>query len=305
MNPNTLAFLEALFAPCEQGFLTFTAIHPDGQHSSPSRHVPIGNQVRLTHTLERLIEANRAGWGAYVAIAARKTDLGRWRRGRKEDLLALPALFADIDRPPALVLREISDFHPAPSCIIASGRGVHLYFFLSHCSKDFALTDLILQGLATDLHADRLTSAQSMRLVGSINVKLHRTPTRCELICLHADRRYTLKDFAQYAVLPRKTPALQRSPVCKPTGKLNPRVVEALASHLLAQGFKVNGIWLNGSCVYPEHHKHGDARPSFGYNTATGVGYCHVCGPVLTTELCRAIGIDPTDLGGLMRHPAN
>ena len=40
MNTDTLAFLEALFAPCEQGFLTFTAIHPDGQHPTPSRHVP-------------------------------------------------------------------------------------------------------------------------------------------------------------------------------------------------------------------------------------------------------------------------
>ncbi len=182
MNPDILAFLEALFAPCEQGFLTFTAIHPDGQHPTPSRHVPISDPACLTHTLERLIEANRAGWGAYVGIATRKTDLGRWRRGRKEDLLALPALFVDIDRPPELVLREIQDFQPAPSCIVASGRGVHLYFFLSHCSKDFVLTDLILHGLATVLHADRLTSAQSMRLVGTMNVKLHRDPTRCELI---------------------------------------------------------------------------------------------------------------------------
>ena len=30
MNAETLDFLKALFAPCEQGFLTFTTIHPDG-----------------------------------------------------------------------------------------------------------------------------------------------------------------------------------------------------------------------------------------------------------------------------------
>jgi hypothetical protein len=301
MNPDTLTFLKALFAPCEQGFFTFTAIHPDGQHSTPSRHVPASDLTCLAHTLERLTEANRAGWGAYVGIAPRKTDLGRWRRGGKEDLLALPALFADIDRPPELVLRQIQTFHPEPSCIIASGRGVHLYFFLNRCSTDFALTDRILRGLADALHADRLTSAQSMRLVGSLNVKSHRPPARCELIQLYPDRRYTLDDFAPYAVLPRKIPTRHRPRVCQTTGELNPQVVEALADLFLAQGFKVHGSWLNGSCVYPEHHKHGDAHPSFGYNLATGFGYCHICGTMLTKDLCHAVGIAPADFGGLMR----
>jgi hypothetical protein len=124
MNPDTLTFLEALFAPCEQGFLTFTAIHPDGQHPTPSRHIPLSDRACLTHTLERLTAANRAGWGAYIGVAPRRTDLGRWRRGRKENLLALPALFADIDRSPEIVLREIRNFQPAPSCIVASGQGV-------------------------------------------------------------------------------------------------------------------------------------------------------------------------------------
>ena len=82
MNTETLDFLEALFAPCEQGFLTFTAIHPDGQHPTPSRHVPVNDRACLTRTLDRLMAANEQGWGAYVAVATRKANLGRWRRGR-------------------------------------------------------------------------------------------------------------------------------------------------------------------------------------------------------------------------------
>ncbi len=300
MNPDTLTFLEALFAPCEQGFLTFTAIHPDGLHPTPSRHVPLSDRVCLTRTLERLTTANRAGWGAYVAIAPRKTDLGRWRRGRKEDLLALPALFADIDRSPELVLHELRDFQPAPSCIVASGRGVHLYFFLDRCCTDFALADRVLQGLAAVLHADRMTSAQSMRLVGTMNVKTHRNSARCELIQLHPDRRYTLEDFLQFSISPCKAHARHHRLACQTTGELNPCVVEALAGHFQALGFKTNGTWLNGSCVYPEHHKHGDSRPSFGYNTATGYAHCHVCGTLLTKDLCHAVGIDPADFGGLI-----
>jgi hypothetical protein len=140
-----------------------------------------------------------------------------------------------------------------------------------------------------------------MRLVGSMNVKPHRPPTRCELIQLHPDRRYTLDDFAPYAILPRKTPDRHRPRICQTTGELNPRVVEALADLFLAQGFKVRGTWLNGSCVYPERHQHGDAHPSFGYNTATGFGYCHICGTMLTKDLCHAVGIAPADFGGLMR----
>jgi hypothetical protein len=301
MNADTLTLLEALFAPCEQGFLTFTAIHPDGQHPTPSRHVPLSDRACLTRTLDRLTAANRTGWGAYVAVAPRKMDLGRWRRGGKNDLVALPALFADIDRPPELVLREIQDFQPAPSCIVASGRGIHLYFFLDQCCTDFALADRILYGLAAVLRADRMTSAQSMRLVGTINVKPHRDRARCELLELHPNRRYTLDDFLQYAGLPRRTLARYHHLACKTTGELNPHVVEALAGHFQALGFKANGTWLNGPCVYPEHHKHGDARPSFGYNVSTGFGFCHVCGTVLTKDLCQVVGIDPADFGGLVR----
>lgn len=41
------------------------------------------------------------------------------------------------------------------------------------------------------------------------------------------------------------------------------------------------GDWLNGACPFPERHKHGDRHPSFGFNTKTGYGFCHVCGTLL------------------------
>jgi hypothetical protein len=96
---------------------------------------------------------------------------------------------------------------------------------------------------------------------------------------------------------PGETRPFQHPPARKTMGELNPRVVEALASHFLARGFKVNGTWLNGPCVYSERHKHGDSHPSFGYNTATGFGFCHVCGTLRTKDLCCAVGLDPT-IGG-------
>lgn len=301
MHPDTLAFLEALFAPCEQGFLTFTAIHPDGQHPTPSRHVRVGDLAGLTRTLERLTHANRQGWGAYVAVASRKTNLGRWRRGGKADLLALPSLFADIDRPPEAVLPQIRNFQPAPSCIIGSGRGVHLYFLLDHGTTDLDFAGRVLHGLATVLRADPLTCAQSMRLPGTLNRKPHRAPARCEVLKLHPDRRYRLVDFAHYAAPPRKTRSPRRKPGYPTSSQLNSRVVDALVDHFVTQGFKSRGTWLSGPCVYPEHHAHGDARPSFAFNPATGYGFCHRCGTLLAKDLCHAVGINPVELGGLMR----
>lgn len=298
MNADTLTFLEALFAPCEQGFLTFTAIHPDGRHPTPSRHVPINDLACLTRTLDRLNTANEQGWGAYVAVATRKTNLGRWRRGGQDDLLALPALFADIDRPPEDVLPELRGFQPAPSCIVTSGRGMHVYWLLATPTQDMRQAKSVLRGLAAALHGDGMSPAQSLRLVGTRNTKPQGGGAPCRLLEFHPERRYVLDDFAPYAISPRKTCSLPSRQI---TGELNPRVVDALADLFLTHGYKSRGTWLNGPCVYPERHKHGDARPSFGYNTASGFAYCHVCGTLLTRELCGAVGIDPASLGGLMK----
>lgn len=298
MNADTLTFLEALFAPCEQGFLTFTAIHPDGRHPTPSRHVPVGDPACLTRTLDKLMAANDQGWGAYVAVATRKTNLGRWRRGGQDELLALPALFADIDRPPKDVLPELRGFQPAPSCIVTSGRGVHGYWLLATPTQDVRQSKHVLHGLAAALHGDGMSPAQSMRLVGTCNTKPQAGGALCRLLDFHPERRYALDDFAPYAISPRKT--CSHSPR-QTSGELNPRVVDALADLFLAHGYRPRGTWLNGPCVYPEHHKHGDAHPSFGYNTATGFAYCHVCGTLLTKDLCGAVGIDPASLGGLMK----
>src|SRR5690606_36369532 len=150
-----------------------------------SRHVRVGDLAGLTRTLERLTHANRQGWGAYVAIATRKADLGRRRRGGQDDLLALPALFADIDRPPEEVLPELCGFQPAPSCVIGSGRGVHVYWLLTTPTRDLRQAKSVLRGLGATLHGDVMSPAQSMRLVGTRNTKTHAGGALCHLLELH------------------------------------------------------------------------------------------------------------------------
>ncbi|MBZ0306967.1 MAG: bifunctional DNA primase/polymerase, partial [Anaerolineae bacterium] len=84
------------------------------------------------------------------------------------------------------------------------------------------------------------------------------------------------------------------------TGNLNPKIIDALAHYFAGQGYKVYGDWLHGQCVYPHNHKNGDRNPSFGFNTQTGYGHCHVCGTMLAKDICAAVGIRPEDHGGLI-----
>ena len=249
--------------------------------------MPVGDPACLARTLDKLRAANEQGWGAYVAVSTRKANLGRWRRGGLDDLLALPALFADLDRPPEDVLRELCGFQPAPSCVIGSGRGVHVYWLLVTPTQDMRQAKSVLRGLAAALCGDVMSPAQSLRLVGTRNTKPQASRALCRLLELHPERRYSLNDFAQYALSLRKTCCYAPR---QSTGELNPRVVDALADRFLAHGFRPRGTWLNGPCVYPERHKHGDTHPSFGYNTASGYGFCHVCGTLLTKDLCHAVG---------------
>ena len=62
------SFLDALLARSgdyrERACLTLTAIHPDGQHRTPSRHVLLHRPDLLDEAMARLLATNRLGWGA-------------------------------------------------------------------------------------------------------------------------------------------------------------------------------------------------------------------------------------------------
>jgi len=55
-------------------------------------------------------------------------------------------------------------------------------------------------------------------------------------------------------------------------------VIDYLAALFRERGYRQNGEWVNGCCIYLERHQHNDTHPSFGFNTKTGGGNCFVCG---------------------------
>lgn len=301
MRDERSSFFAALLARCSaypQTYLTLTAVHPDGKHRTPSRHIPVNDISALHDALEQLDAANRQGWGAYFAVGLRRPGLTRWQRGGRADVVALPALFVDVDDPSSDALRRLQAVSPAPSCIVHSGGGYHAYWWLDEPTTDLETARQLLRGLAAGVDGDYLSPAQSLRIVQTVNTKPQRDGATCYLIELHK-RRYTLDDFTAYLPLP-VAPALRRNTQHQVHRQASPYIpdpdlIAQVANALLACGCKLRGDWLNGMCPFPERHKHDDQHPSFGFNIRSGYGFCHVCGTLLLKDLCPALGIQPFD----------
>jgi hypothetical protein len=285
------AFFDVLFTRCTQypdARLTLTAIHPGGKHPTPSRHIPLYDKAALHNALTDLDQANALGWGAYFAVGLRRPGLTRWQRGGAADVIALPALFVDVDDSSAEALRRLQGSDPSPSCIVASGGGYHAYWWLDEPTADLPTARHLLHGMATALRGDPLSVAQSLRVPDSHNTKPMRDYALCRVLELH-DHRYPLEAFQVYRSQER-TPRHRSFSASTPIS-LNADTIHRVADVLLACGCKPRGDWLNGACPFPERHKHADRHPSFGYNTKTGYGFCHVCGTLLLKDLCPLLGI--------------
>jgi len=312
VSPDTLVFLEALLARCgpylDTACLTLTVMHPDGKHPTPSRHIPLCDPVALHDALTRLDVANRQGWGAFFAVGLRKIGLGRWRRGGAADVVALPALFADVDDPSPDMLRCLQDMTPKPSCITFTSGGYHALWWLAVPTTDMECARQVLRALAVALGGDVMSPAQSLRLVGSRNTKPSRGNALCHLVALQ-DYHYVLSDFDH--LMKRLTPRRKfhqlgitsaRHPLAG-TG-LNPALIVAVAESLVRQGYRRSGDWLSGPCPYAHRHEHDDLHVSFGFNSRTGYGNCFRCGSILLKNLCLILDVHPANYGGLVEaHP--
>ena len=293
-------FLEALFARGKEGFITFTA-KKRGQ-STPSRHVRLGDRAGLQCAVADLLATNRLGWSAYVAIGLRRANLGRWRRGGDADLLALPALYADLDRPPDEALPQVQAYQPPPSCLVASGSGLHIYWWLQQPTTDFARAKRILRQLAADLDGDRTSLSQSMRLVASRNPKPGRNNARCRILTL-SDRYCTLDDFRLPELRPQPRPFRRRRTSSSQHfhGQLNPLLVQRVTDELFRSYgafHKRDSDWIGALC--PCGHAQDSPGSHFFWNPRIGCGKCWGRHGVLRlVDMCEVLGIDPQSYGGV------
>ena len=184
MHDQAFLFLKTLFANCTTGYLTLSAIHPDGKHATPSRHIPVHDETGLLIALRDLLKANEQGWGAFFGVATRQADLGRWRRGGQSNVSELPALFVDLDIPVAEAMRRLRAHDPPSSCVVASGGGVHAYWFLDQPTSDWDRAAHALQHLRQRLGSDKSSVVQALRVPGSRNSKPQRHNALCHILDL-------------------------------------------------------------------------------------------------------------------------
>ncbi len=296
MHPETDAFLRGLFGRCGQTgqpeYLTLTAIHPNGGIPTPSRHIPLTDKAALAEAIHRLGVANSQGWGAYITVAPRAANLGRWSRGGKGDLAELPALFIDADEPEGLV-EPLQCFPLPPSCLVNSGKGLHAYWFLRHPTRNFEEAERVLRGLAHHFgSAPRMTIAQSMRLPGTINTKQQRDHAGCRLVEFHPQHLYDLEEFNRY----RERTSRGRSPIIRSqSAQFQGQVKEVIeeVTALLCRSFegyeKRNG-WIASLC--PCGHAHDRPGKHFNWHPRLGVAMCfgrH--GKLSLAEMCGQLNI--------------
>lgn len=314
---ESLNFLRHLYGQCSDyrctTHLTLTAIHPDGQHHTPSRHIPLNRPNILYDALRRLLDANQLGWGAYAAVGLRRPGLTRYRRGGLAEVVALPALFVDLDRHTLDAISGLRIFSPRPSCIVDSGGGLHAYWWLEQPTTNFDHAGQLLRALARSLDADHTSVAQSLRLPGSTNTKPGRAHAPCRVLDL-TTRRYRLADFdhlltnrdlqTRKSKKPYSTVqtlhTVHRKSRSSADRQLNPDLIRAVTDHLCADyagHIKQNGYV---AALCPCGHVHDAPGKHFNFDPSHGVGLCfgrH--GRLLLRDLCQSMGIHPADYGGI------
>ncbi|HUN08215.1 MAG TPA: DNA-primase RepB domain-containing protein [Aggregatilineales bacterium] len=305
MHAATLLFLNHLFSRCQglPAAMTLTAIHPDGRHRTPSRHIPVGQTETIDKALDALQAANTQGWGAYIAVGLRRPGLTRWQRGGLSDVVALPALFVDIDNPSEVMRQRLRGFSPAPSILVHSGGGYHAYWLLEEPMADLSTASRLLVGLATHLGGDHLSPATSLRLPGTRNTKPERAGMTCQLLDC-TDHTYQLSDFmplAERNIPPCRSPLVAHSTEreqCLNSDVIN-AIVQALYMHYRAR--KARGGWIPALC--PCGHARDSPGAHFFFNPDIGCGRCHGRhGTLRLTDLCSLLGIDAAAYGGIFKR---
>lgn len=300
MHPNMLEFLDLLYRRCTRLYpssaLTFTVIHPDGQHPTPSRHLLLNDRAALLDALQRLSDTNQMGWGAYFAVGLRKPGLTRWQRGGAANVVALPAFYTDIDHPNDEVLTKLSQASLPPSVIVHSGGGVHAYWLLDEPTTDLSRAGLVLQGLAKTFSGDSLSPANSLRLPGTVNTKPERGSALCHLIEV-SDCHYRLSDFQPFtlpmSVSSTSEPEVSCVSQSANNRKLNKMLIHAITTVLYrdyAARERGQSQWIAALC--PCGHARDSPGRHFFWNPTIGCGCCHGRhGTLRLSDLCSILGI--------------
>jgi hypothetical protein len=147
-------------------------------------------------------------------------------KAEKEHIHYAVALWADLDigaegheekrlffEGPQQAARAIRSFPRAPSIIVESGRGAHLYWLLKEVTevKDPERIEKILSNVSEHIQCDTDVSLDTvLRLPETVNTKVPGRPVNCDVKFINTNFRYSLEDFenlGQRIIVPAAQPA--------------------------------------------------------------------------------------------------
>ncbi len=158
-------------------------------------------------------------------------------KAEKEHIKYIVAFWADLDigpeghdekqkffEGPREAAKAIRSFPRAPSIIVESGRGAHLYWLLREVTEvnDPEKFESILAKINDFLQCDTELSLDTvLRLPETMNTKIPARPVNCEVKFINSNFRYTLEDFqnlGQRIVPPAPGPAASHARHAGPPG---------------------------------------------------------------------------------------
>ena len=146
-------------------------------------------------------------------------------KAEKEHIHYVVALWADLDigqeghedkqkffEGPQEAAKAIRSFPRAPSIIVESGRGAHLYWLLKHVTEvsDPERIERALRNINEYLNCDTDVNLDTVfRLPETVNTKIPGKPVNCEVKFINTNFRYSLQDFE--TLEPRAAAAVPRA----------------------------------------------------------------------------------------------
>ena len=210
-------FLRALYGEAPQDlYLELRCLHPTTGEVKVLWG-KLGNKRELAARLKQADTLNQEGYGVHFAPCLRKTQ-----SGKAESAALAPTLWTDIDcdgdaAKRTAALDKLHAFEPAPSAIIDSGGGWHVYWLLSEAKTLETEVDRqqlvgILRGLSLAVGADDAyvkSAASLMRLPSSINTKPQRNGAVVSIVEFNLERKYAWEDFAWLEASEPTTPVVR------------------------------------------------------------------------------------------------
>lgn len=193
-------FLEALFADYykeHRGFILVKSFR-QGEAKMSTRYFPNIDILAKEHYGEER--------DVYFGICPRER-----MKAEKEHIHYMVALWADLDigaeghenksvyfEGPQQAAKAIRSFPRAPSIIVESGRGAHLYWLLKNVTQldEPDKAEGLLKKISEILNCDTDVSIDTaLRLPETVNTKIGGKPVNCDVKFINTNFRYSLSDF--------------------------------------------------------------------------------------------------------------